>query len=129
MAADGSRRGGARAGAGRKAAKLDADLLERIGPAPLKAFDQARWYTNAIAILTEAVMHGRGPRARKMLQMIRESSAAAARVLPHDIIFEAARLLNQDEAALKASGSGAIAVSRKGDDVAQRARPLRRDPQ
>lgn len=120
--------GGRRKGAGRKAGALSQELLDKIGPAPMKPLDQARWYTRAIAVLSEAVMSGAGPTARRMLEMMRASSAAAARVLPHDIVFAAQRKIDKDDADMKDADGGGAVVNRKDDHVAQRASAIRRDP-
>lgn len=121
-------RGGARAGAGRKTAALPPDLEKKIGEPPLDPLGQSRWYARTIVVLTWAVMTGAGGRVRKMLEMVRQSSAASAKILPHDIIFEANRRLDRDDADMKDDGGGGAVVERQGDHVAKRARAIRRDP-
>lgn len=129
MAGVKERSGGKRAGAGRKPTALSDDLLAQIGPAPDKPLDQSRWYTRATIVLTDAYLRGGGPRVLKMLNQVRISAGAASKVLPHDIVFEAQRRLARDEAEIKNDAGGADVTRRGADDVAQRARAVRRDPQ
>lgn len=119
--------GGARRGAGRKVSKLPREVLDSIGPIPIgDPLGQARWWTNAIGILTLGVLEGEP--WKELLETVRASAGAAGRVLPHDIVFEAARIVNQDEKNLK--NTGAVTPTKRGDaDVgARRTGPSRRDP-
>lgn len=119
--------GGKRPGAGRKRSALDDDLLARLGEPPIgKPLKLARWYQDAISILTHELLKGRN--VKKLLEAVRQSSAAAARVLPHDIMYQAQKILESDERELKDASAGAAVVDRKGDRVAQRAKSVRRDP-
>lgn len=119
-------RGGARAGAGRKRSDIS-DIRAQLGPVPVgKPLKLVRWYADLIALLTDAQLAGRP--VKKHLEMVRASSGASARLLPPDIIYEAQKRLDRDERELKESAGGGAVTTRKEDDVAQRARAVRRDP-
>lgn len=101
-------------------------MLKRLGPAPIgEPLKLARWFTNAIALLTELVLQGKP--FKTQLEMVRASSGAAGRVLPHDVIFEAQRRLDADARDMKDAGAGGRVVARKDADVSQRTGPVRRD--
>ncbi len=107
-----SKRGGARKGAGRPASKLPPELRDLLGSAPLgKPLALARWFTDAIAILTQLVMEGEP--FGEMLATVRASAGAAGRVIPTDIIYEANRLLANDAKDVAKNAGGATAVKRE----------------
>lgn len=122
--------GGAREGAGRKRSILPPELLEAIGTAPLgKPLQLARWYTNLIAALTEGIVfHGKP--WTKLLETVRASAGAAGRVLPHDIVYEAQRILNADAKDLAKNTSGPTPAKREesGSGERKRASTSRRNP-
>jgi hypothetical protein len=123
-------RGGKREGAGRKKSKLPPELQAALGPAPLgQPLKLARWFTDAIAILTQLVMEGEP--YSEMLATVRASAGAAGRVIPTDIIFEANRLLSADakDVAKNAGGAQAVARDVKATNVeSSSAGASRRDP-
>lgn len=111
---------------GRPRSALPQEILDRLGPAPIgQPLKLARWFTNAIALLTEGVIAGKP--WGTMLETVRASAGAAGRVLPHDVIFEAQRRLDADARELKDASAGGRVVARKDADVAQRTGPVRRD--
>jgi hypothetical protein len=88
---------------GRPRSRLPDELAAQLGPAPLnQPLALARWFTNAIAILTQLVLEGKP--FTSMLETVRASAGAAGRVIPHDIVFEAHRILKADGDFLKSSG-------------------------
>lgn len=96
--------GGAREGAGRPRSKLPDQVINQIGSIPIgDPLGQARWYTNAIGVLTLGVLCGEP--WKDLLETVRASAGAAGRVLPHDIVFEAARILEEGERDMKNTGS------------------------
>lgn len=119
-------RGGKRKGSGRKVSKLPRELLDQLGPIPIgDPLGQARWWTNAIGILTLGVLEGQP--WKDLLETVRASAGAAGRVLPHDIMFEAARIVQQDEKNMK--GTGGAVPTKRSEDVGQgRTSASRRDP-
>ena len=122
-------RGGARKGSGRKRSALPAELADKLGPAPLgKPLALARWFTDAIALLTQLVMEGQP--YGEMLATVRSSAGSAGRVLPTDIIYEANRRLNADAKDLQKNTGGPEPAKRKDVDDAERkrSRASRRDP-
>lgn len=120
-------RGGKREGSGRKRSALPPELREALGPAPLgQPLKLARWFTDAIAILTQLVLEGQP--FGELLATVRASAGAAGRVIPTDIIFEANRLLNADAKDVAKNAGGAQAVTRKTDEQSSGTGPSRRDP-
>lgn len=120
-------RGGKRKGAGRKASRLPPKLAAMLGPAPLgQPLKLARWFTDAIAILTQLVMEGEP--YSEMLATVRASAGAAGRIIPTDIIFEAHRLLNADAKDVAQNAGGAQAVKRNPNEQPSSAGPSRRNP-
>jgi hypothetical protein len=120
-------RGGKRPGSGRKRSALPPELSEALGPAPLgQPLKLARWFTDAIAILTQLVLEGQP--FGELLATVRASAGAAGRVIPTDIIFEANRLLNADAKEVGKNTGGATPVKRKPDEQSSSAGPSRRDP-
>lgn len=120
--------GGKRKGAGRKRSALPPELADKLGPAPLgKPLALARWFTDAIALLTQLVMEGQP--YGEMLATVRASAGAAGRVLPTDIIYEANRRLNADAKDLTKNSGGPEAVQRSesGDAERKRSSASRRD--
>ncbi len=114
---------------GRKASKLPPQLRERLGDAPLgQPLKLARWFTDAIALLTQLVMEGEP--FGEMLATVRASAGAAGRVLPTDIIYEANRRLNNDAKDLAKNAGGPQPVKREeaGNAERQRSSASRRDP-
>ncbi len=121
--------GGARSGTGRKRSALPPELAEQLGAAPLgQPLKLARWFTDAIALLTQLVMEGKP--YGEMLATVRASAGAAGRVLPTDIIYEANRRLNADAKDLAKNTGGPVPVKREGNEDAERkrSRASRRDP-
>ena len=119
--------GGKRKGAGRKRSALPAELAEKLGDAPLgQPLKLARWFTDAIAILTQLVLEGK-PYA-ELLATVRASAGAAGRIIPTDIIFEANRLLNADAKDVAKNAGGAKAVARKPNEQQGSTGASRRDP-
>ena len=120
-------RGGKRKGAGRKRSALPPELKEALGDAPLgQPLKLARWFTDAIAILTQLVLEGKP--YGELLATVRASAGAAGRVIPTDIIFEANRILNADAKDVAKNAGGAQAVKRKPDEQSSGTGPSRRDP-
>lgn len=120
-------RGGKRKGAGAKRSALPRELMDRLGPPPLgQPLKLARWFTDAIAMLTQLVMEGQ-PYA-SMLETVRASAGAAGRVLPHDIIYEANKRLRDDEKDLAQTTNGARVIAREDDHVTWSAGASRRGP-
>ena len=122
--------GGARTGAGRKKSILPQEIFDAVGTAPVgKPLALARWYTNLIAVLTEGIVF-KGEPWTKLLETVRASAGAAGRVLPHDIIFEAHRILNADAKDLAKNAGGPEPAKRKESDDGKRkrSRASRRDP-
>lgn len=118
--------GGKRKGSGRKVSKLPPEILDQLGSIPIgDPLGQARWWTNAIGILTLGVLEGKA--WKELLETVRASAGAAGRVLPHDIVFEAARILQQDDKNMKGTG-GAEPSKRKESRVAGGTVASRRDP-
>ena len=118
--------GGARKGAGRPKSKLPPEVLDTIGPIPIgDPLKQARWWTNAIGVLTLGVLEGQP--WKELLETVRASAGAAGRVLPADIVFEAARIIDDDAHALKETGG--VKPTKRGDDApVGRTGASRRDP-
>jgi hypothetical protein len=101
---------------GRPRSALPQEIAERLGAPPIdKPLDLARWYQSGIALLTWEVTKGR-PYA-KLLETFRASAGAAGRVLPHDILFEAARILAADGDNLKSTDRGPALVKRENDPL------------
>lgn len=104
-------RGGARRGAGRKAGVLPPDLARRKPDLPpLDRPDTqillSRYWTVILALLTEARLRGEGVGAiDELAREIRANAAAAGKVIPHDAIFSAAKLLKDDDDELGADES------------------------
>lgn len=124
-----AKRGGSRRGAGRKQSRLPPALAAKLGSAPLgQPLKLARWFTDAIAALTQLVMEGETG-YQKMLETVRASAGAAGRVIPHDILYEAHRILDADSKDVTKGAGGAQPVKRKKGN-AERERPgaSRRDP-
>jgi hypothetical protein len=120
---------------GRPRSTIPPELAEQLGPPPLgQPLRLARWYQDAIASLTWLVAQGR-PYA-KLLETMRASAGAAGRVLPHDILFEAARILNDDANATKNTWGGPRPIKRSEDPLAddgntgerKPSQPCRRQP-
>lgn len=119
-------RGGKRKGSGRKQSALPPELAAALGNAPLgQPLKLARWFTDAIAILTQLVLEGKP--FGELLATVRASAGAAGRVIPMDIMFEAHRILNADAKDVAKNAGGAQAVKRKPDEQI-RTGPSRRDP-
>ena len=118
--------GGARPGAGRKPARLSAELLERIGAPPSDPLDQQEWYARAVTRVQWEVMQGQpyGP----VLDSLQKSAKLAAALLPEAIKAKAARLLkrNEDERERDASAAPNDEPAPRREDGAPRNRPLRR---
>jgi hypothetical protein len=101
---------------GRPRSALPPELADRLGPPPIdKPVALARWYQSGIALLTWEVTQGR-PYA-KLLESFRASAGAAGRVLPHDIVFAAARLLSDDHDNLKNTNGGPQPIKRSDDPI------------
>lgn len=84
--------------------QLPREMLAQLGPAPIgNPIKLARWYTSALALLTQRRLAGH-TRIDKLAQEVRANAAAAAKVLPHDIIFSAAKVVRDDEDELAADG-------------------------
>lgn len=114
MARGGKKHGGARPGAGRPKSKLPQEVLDTIGPIPIgNPLKQARWWTDAIGVLTLGVLEGEP--WKELLETVRASAGAAGRVLPHDIVFEAARIIDADSNAMK--NTGAVAPTKRESDA------------
>lgn len=121
--------GGKRKGGGRKTSALPPELADKLGPAPLgQPLKLARWFTDAIAVLTQLVMEGKP--YGEMLATVRASAGAAGRVLPTDIIYEANRRLNADAKDVQKNAGGPESVKREEAANAKRKRSSasRRDP-
>lgn len=119
--------GGRRPGAGRKRGVIDRELRRRLGYVDLDdPLGQARWYQRAIALLTDGILDGQP--YRKMLETVRASATAAAKILPLDVIYEASKRLDRDERELREAEADADVVERSRDRVAKRTGPIRRDP-
>lgn len=126
MAGDG-KHGGARRGSGRKRSALPPELAAKLGDAPLgQPLKLARWFTDAIAILTQLVLEGKP--YGELLATVRASAGAAGRVIPVDIIFEAHRILNADAKDVAKSAGGAQTVKRNPSEQPSGTGPSRRDP-
>jgi hypothetical protein len=89
---------------GRPPAALAPELLRKLGPAPINdPIGQARWFSNALTLLTQLRLEGH-PNIDSLADQVRKSATAAGKVIPHDIQFEAARVLRSDEDELAADG-------------------------
>lgn len=89
-----ARKNGAKGG--RPKSKFPAAVLKRIGPPPInKPLKLARWWTEVLSEMTWLQINGK-PGLDSLAKEIRSAAAAAGRVLPHDIQFEAARLIQLD---------------------------------
>lgn len=98
---------------GRPRSTLPKDLIEKLGPPPTgNPFGLAKWYGDMIAELTWRI--GLGEPLKDYLETIRASAGAAGRVLPHDIIGQAAAILREDADLLKNTGSGPLPTRREG---------------
>jgi hypothetical protein len=96
---------------GRPRSALPADVAKKLGPAPLgQPLKLARWFTDAIAILTQLVMEGRP--YITMLETVRASAGAAGRVIPHDIMYQAHAILKADADNMRVTSVGAVPVKR-----------------
>jgi hypothetical protein len=112
---------------GRPRSAIPPELVEQLGPPPLgQPLKLARWYQDAIASLTWLVAQGR-PFA-KLLETWRASASAAGRVLPHDILFEAARILRDDENTMKNTDRVVPVTRREDDRIAAPSTASRRQP-
>jgi hypothetical protein len=102
IAAVASRKNGKKGG--RPQGALPADMLKRLGPAPIdSALQQTRWYTTALAMLSELQLGGaRG--INSLADEIRKNVGAASRIMPHDILFSAAKKVRDDEDDLAEEG-------------------------
>lgn len=110
---------------GRPKSTLPKEVLDSIGPIPIgNPLAQARWWTNAIGVLTLGVLEGQP--WKEMLETVRASAGAAGRVLPHDIIFEAARIVDASEREMK--NTGAVTPTKRSDVTVGRTGAVRRDP-
>jgi hypothetical protein len=98
VAIEGSGRGGARAGAGRKRARLPQETLELIGPPPTGSpLAMGRWWQAAGAHLGWLLLRGEVP--PKLIDKFRAQAATFIKALPADILHEADKLLRgEDEA-------------------------------
>lgn len=80
---------------GRKRSALPPALLSKLGPIPIgKPLKQARWWQDAIGVVTLGVLEGQP--WRKLLEQVRASAHAVGRSLSHEIVFEAARVVEED---------------------------------
>lgn len=117
--------GGKRKGAGRPRSTLPQAVLDQIGSIPIgDPLGQARWYTNAIGVLTLGVLCGEP--WKDLLETVRASAGAAGRVLPHDIVFEAARILEDAERDMK--NTGGVTPTKRSDAPVISAGASRRNP-
>ena len=106
-----ARHGGKRKGAGRPRSKLPQEVLRKVGEPPIDdPLKLARWWQKAIAVMTLGVLEGEP--WKELLETVRASASAAGRVLPHDIMFEAARIVQADEKNMKGTG-GATTTKRE----------------
>ena len=82
---------------GRPLARLPPTMLARLGPPPLDSTTrQSRWYSTALIMLTDLQLRGvTGMHA--LADEIRSNIRAAATMMPHDILFDAARKVREDE--------------------------------
>lgn len=120
-----TKHGGARSGSGRPRSSLPKAILDQIGPIPIgQPLAQARWWQNAIGVLTLGVLEGEP--WKDLLETVRASAGAAGRVLPHDIVFEAARILDDADRDLKSTGG--VTPTKRSDAPVKRAGASRRDP-
>jgi hypothetical protein len=79
-------------------------MLAALGPAPIgNPIRLARWYTSALGLLTQLRLAGTSG-IDSLANEIRLNASAAGRVLPHDIVFSAARVVREDEDDLAADG-------------------------
>lgn len=118
--------GGARAGAGRKQARLPSEVLARIGEVPTDPLVLQEWYTRAISVVQWEVMQGR-PYVGILEQLQRSAKAVS---IPEAIKAKAARMLrqNDDERERDAATSAGDEPAERRPDGAPRHQPLRRDP-
>ena len=117
--------GGAREGAGRPRSSLPPEILSQIGAIPIgQPLAQARWWQNAIGVLTLGVLEGQP--WKDLLETVRASASAAGRVLPHDIVFEAARIIDESEREMKSTGG--VTPAKRSDVSVGRTGASRRDP-
>lgn len=118
--------GGARAGAGRKQARLPSEVLARIGEVPTDPLVLQEWYTRAISVVQWEVMQGR-PYVGILEQLQRSAKAVS---IPEAIKAKAARMLrqNDDERERDAATSAGDEPAERRPDGAPRNKPLRRDP-
>lgn len=107
---------------GRPRSELADVELKQIGIAPLgDPLKLARWFTDAIALLTQFCLEGKP--YRELLALVRASAASSGKTIPHDIMFQAAKLLRDDERDVSKSSTGSRTVARKDDAIAQAAAP------
>jgi hypothetical protein len=101
---------------GRPRGRLVETLYERLGEPPIDhPLKLARWWTKALALIASQQMQGvRG--LDKLAREIRAGAAVAGKVLPHDIMFEAARRLNEDEDDMDADAGGDLEDVADGDE-------------
>jgi len=109
-----------RNGAKRVCSKLAAELLEQIGAPPVDSpIKLARWYTTILAHLSWNRLKGIAG-TDVLAEEIRANASASGRVLPHDIVFTAARVVQEDDDELAADG-GPVEVVRNPHKKATRA--------
>jgi hypothetical protein len=71
-------------------------MLAQLGPAPIgNPIKLARWYTSALGLLTQLRLEG-ARHVDRLAAEVRANAGAAGRVIPHDIIFTAARMVRDD---------------------------------
>jgi hypothetical protein len=89
---------------GRPAGVLPPAMMARLGSAPVgEPLKLARWFSNALALLSEARMSGIAG-IDELAKEIRANASASGRVIPHDIIFEAHQAVRNDDDAMEADG-------------------------
>jgi hypothetical protein len=77
-------------------------MLAQLGSAPLDSvLKQTRYYTTALIMISELQLRGTR-RVNGLADEIRKNVGAAAKMMPHDLLFHAARTVRDDEDELAA---------------------------
>mgnify|MGYP001575286004 CR=1 FL=1 len=116
------RRGGARAGAGRKPDSLPEDSLERIGAPPVDSpLLMARWWSSMLGEL--GWLRARGLVKPEVAGDLRSLAATAGKLVPEDLRGEVDRLIKEKDRSLKPEAQGPKLEVQRGEQPSLRGVP------
>lgn len=116
------RRGGARAGAGRRPDSLPDESIERLGPPPMDSpLLMTRWWNRMLAEL--GWLRARGLIKPQLVGDLRSLAATAGKLVPEDLRAEVDRVIKEMEKSMKPEAQGPKLEEQRGDQSPLRGVP------